>query len=310
MWNMAGDAGLARAIVSTKMNGENVDFSALLNSLHNTFGQECMPLMLPIGHGNGFTGVVDLLGISKEVPCEEAGDVEVSRKELIEAIASVDDESLENYLDGQEIETLKLHECFRKAIINRTVVLVLCCAGKKELGKEQQEIEGAIPGDIITISKEKGIIETLEKGILSHNQIVDVRAVLYDGSFHNVDSSEAAFKIAASKAFQKAFQNAKPVLLEPVVTLEVTIPSEFMGDIIGNISSRRGHIEGMESHGDLQMVKTSISLAEVANYETELKSMTHGRGSYSMEFSHYDIVPSHLAGAIIAQSKKESVSEN
>ncbi|MCP5004881.1 MAG: elongation factor G, partial [Planctomycetes bacterium] len=164
-------------------------------------------------------------------------------------------------------------------------------------------VGGAIPGQYIP-AVEKGIRETLEKGILCGNQIVDVKVALYDGSFHNVDSSEAAFKMAASKGFQIAFQSAKPVLLEPIVNLEITIPSEFMGDVTGNIASRRGRVQGMDSFGDLQVVKVGISLAEVANYETELKSMTHGRGSYTMEFSHYDVVPSNIAQAVIVQAKK------
>ncbi len=98
--------------------------------------------------------------------------------------------------------------------------------------------------------------------------------------------------------------------LEPIVNIEVTIPSEFMGDIIGNLSSKRGRIQGMDSFGELQVVKANIPMAEVVNYETELKSMTGGRGSYSMEFSHYDIVPSHLVQTIIAQAKKESESKS
>ncbi|MCP4268471.1 MAG: elongation factor G, partial [Candidatus Brocadiaceae bacterium] len=150
-----------------------------------------------------------------------------------------------------------------------------------------------------------GLRETIAKGVISNNPIVDVKVVLYDGSFHNVDSSEAAFKIAASKAFNLAFDDAKPVLLEPIVNLEVTIPSEFMGDVTGSLSSKRGRVQGMDSYGDLQVVKAGIPMEEVKNYETELKSMTSGRGSFTMEFSHYDIVPSHLVPAIIAQAKKE-----
>ena len=174
---------------------------------------------------------------------------------------------------------------------------------------ESKIVGGAIPAQYVP-AVEKGIGEITKKGILSGNPIVDTKAVLYDGSFHTVDSSEAAFKIAASKAFQIAFSNAKPVLLEPVVTIDVTIPSGFMGDITGNLSSRRGRIQGVDSFGDIQVVKASIPMSEVANYETELKSMTGGRGSYSMEFSHYDVVPSHLAHAIIDQAKKESESES
>ena len=566
MWNIAREAGLARMVVITKMDGENIDFPVLLDSIQNAFGPECLPLMLPVGHGAGFKGVVDILNLPGEVPGDVIGDVKDSREKLIEAIVSVCDEQLEKYLEGQEIEIEKLKGCFSTAIASGSIVPILCCENKKSLGveeivdvianfapspengisrtyivdmekgeeeeievsksapfsaqvfksvtdpfvgklsffrvfsgtlenqlgfynvrtkknekvghvfrtfgKEQEEIKKVIPGDIITVSKvediyvsdtlcssqkivrfkdikfpnpmvslavkpkgrgaeqkiggtltklteedptfkvsrdsqthelvitgmsnlhlnvilsrlkrrfeievdtsppkipyketitanakaqykhkkqtggrgqygevyirieplqrgagiefkteivggaipnqyipavEKGLKETTKKGILSNNPIVDVKVALYDGSFHNVDSSEAAFKIAASKAFHMAFDKAKPVLLEPVVTIEVTIPSEFMGDITGNLSSRRGRIQGMDSFGELQVVKASIPMEEVKNYETELKSMTGGRGSYSMEFSHYDIVPSHLVQAIIARAKKESESKD
>jgi elongation factor G len=565
MWNIASEAGLARMVIVTKMDGENIDFAALLSSIQGTFGSECVPLMLPVGIGSGVKGVVNILNLPDEVPGDVIGNAQDYHEKLLEGIVSVDDELLEKYLDGQEIKTEKLYEYFCKSIVSGKVVPILCCSSKKDIGikeiletitdfapspengisrtvivdmgkgeeekldvsksapfsaqvfksvtnpfvgklsffrvfsgtlenqlefynvrakknekvghifrtfgKEQEEIKGAIPGDIITVSKvedisvsdtlcssqkivkfkdikfptpmmslavkpksrgaeqkisgtltklaeedhtfkfsrdsqtnellitgmsnlhldvilsrlksrfdievdtsppkipyketitanaqaqykhkkqtggrgqygevyirieplqrgggiefksevvggaipsqyipavEKGIKETTKKGILSGNPVVDTRVILYDGSFHNVDSSEAAFKIAASKAFQMAFDNAKPVLLEPIVNIEVTIPSEFMGDITGNLSSRRGRIQGMDSYGELQVVKANIPMAEVVNYESELKSMTGGRGSYSMEFSHYDIVPSHLVQAIIAQSKKEAESE-
>jgi len=136
-----------------------------------------------------------------------------------------------------------------------------------------------------------------------------VKVSLYDGSFHAVDSSEAAFKLAASKAFQKAFMEAKPVLLEPIVNIEITFPSEFMGEISGNLTGRRGRIIGMDTIGKMQVIKASVPMAEVTRYETELKSMTGGRGSYSMELSHYDVVPSHIAQNIVAQGKKEEEEE-
>jgi len=569
MWDIASEAGLARVVVITKMDGDNIDFPALLDSIQNTFGEECLPLMLPVGHGSGFKGVVDIFNLPEEVPEDVIGDVDECREKFLEGIVCVCDETMEKYLDGQEIEVEKLHGCFTTAVASGSVVPILCCDNKKDMGvkeivdviarftpspekglvrkyvgvegdedtaeekdvevsksvpfsaqvfksitdpfvgklsffrvysgelkkhpeiynvrtkknekighmfrtfgKEQQEIDESIPGDIVTISKvedmsvsdtlcdphakvkfkdikfpnpmaslaiepksrgaeqkisealnrlvaedstfkvsrdaqthelvitgmsnlhldvimsrlksrydievearqpkiphketittkanaqykhkkqtggkgqygevylrieplergggfefaskivggaipsqyvpavEKGLRETIAKGILSNNPIVDVKVELYDGSFHNVDSSEAAFKIAASKAFNLAFNDAKPVLLEPVVNIEVTIPSEFMGDITGNLSSRRGRVQGMDTFGDLQVLKASIPMDEIKNYETELKSMTGGRGSYTMELSHYDIVPSHLAQAIIAQAKKEAEKVN
>ena len=565
MWDIAGDAGLARMVVITKMDGDNIDFPALLESIQDAFGEECLPLTLPVGHGSEFKGVVDIFNLPEEIPEDVIGDVDGCREKFLEGIVCVCDETMEKYLDGQEIEVEKLHGCFTTAVASGSVVPILCCDNKKGLGiediaavisqytpspenglirkcvgaegdeaaaeekdvevsksapfsaqvfksitdpfvgkmsffrvysgelkghpevynvrteknekighmfktfgKEQQEISGAIPGDIVTISKiedisisdtlcdphvkvrfkdikfptpmaslaiepksrgaeqkisetlhrlvvedstfkvsrdvqthelvvtgmsnlhldvilsrlknryeievesrqpkiphketitkkanaqykhkkqtggkgqygevylrieplergsgfeyvskivggaipsqyipavEKGLRETIAKGILSNNPIVDVKVELYDGTFHNVDSSEAAFKIAASKAFHLAFDDAKPVLLEPVVNIEVTIPSEFMGEITGNLSSRRGRVQGMDAFGDLQVVQASIPMDEVKNYETELKSMTGGRGSYTMELSHYDIVPSHLVPAIIAEAKKDA----
>ena len=569
MWDITSESGLARLVVITKMDGENIDFPMLLESVQNSFGPECLPLMLPVGHGSAFKGVVDILDPPKEVPGDVIGDVEESREKLVEGIVSVCDEQLEMYLDGKEIKLETLQGCFSTAIASGSIVPVLCCENKegigvegvvdviakytpspekssackcssvegdkvseeekevevsksapfsaqvfksitdpfvgklsffriysgtleghpeiyntrskknekighmfKTFGKEQQEIKSAIPGDIVTISKvddisvsdtlcdpdaivkfedikfpnpmaslaiepksrgaeqkisetlnrlvsedstfkvsrdaqthelvitgmsnlhldvilsrlknryeievdarqpkipyketitgkassqykhkkqtggkgqygevyirieplergsgfefvrkivggsipsqyipavEKGLRETIAKGVLSNNPIVDVKVELYDGSFHNVDSSEAAFKIAASKAFNLAFNDAKPVLLEPIVNLEVTIPSEFMGDITGSLSSKRGRVQGMDSFGELQVVKAGIPMDEIKNYETELKSMTGGRGSFTMEFSHYDIVPSHLVQAIITEAKKETEKES
>jgi elongation factor G len=169
-------------------------------------------------------------------------------------------------------------------------------------------VGGRIPGQYIP-AVEKGIRETLVKGVLAGCPVVDVKVILYDGSYHTVDSSEAAFKLAASKAFQRAFMDAKPVLLEPIVNLEITIPSEFMGEISGNLTSRRGRIIGVDTLGKMQVIKATVPMAEVTRYETELKSMTGGQGSYSMEFSHYDIVPSHIAQNIIAQGKKKEEEE-
>ena len=565
MWDIAGDAGLARVVVITKMDGDNIDYPSLLDSIQNAFGEECMPLMLPVGHGSGFKMVVDIFNMQGDVPGEVIGDVDKCREKFLEGIVCVCDETMEKYLDGQEIEIEKLHGCFTTAVASGSIVPILCCDNKKGLGieeivdviskftpspekglvrkyvgvegdelaaeekdvkvskdapfsaqvfksitdpfvgklsffriysgtleghpeiynsrskknekighmfkafgKEQEEMKSAIPGDIVTISKiddisvsdtlcdpntkvkfkdikfpnpmaslaiepksrgaeqkisetlnrlvaedstfkvsrdvqthelvvtgmsnlhlevilsrlksryeidvdsrqpkiphketittkasaqykhkkqtggkgqyaevylrieplergagfefttkivggaipsqyipavEKGLRETIAKGILSNNPIADVKVELYDGTFHNVDSSEAAFKIAASKAFRLAFDDAKPVLLEPVVNIEVTIPSAFMGEITGNLSSRRGRVQGMDAFGDLQVVQASIPMDEVKNYETELKSMTGGRGSYTMELSHYDVVPSHLVPAIITEAKKDA----
>jgi len=164
-------------------------------------------------------------------------------------------------------------------------------------------VGGVIPRQYIP-AVEKGIREILDAGIIAGYPVVDVKSRIIDGSYHDVDSSEASFKVAAAKAFRDAFEKSKPVLLEPIVLMEVTIPSRFMGDISSDLNGRGARIQGMDSIGDLQIIKALAPLREVQKYSTELRSLTAGEGSYSVTFSHYDLVPSSKVDAIIAQSKK------
>lgn len=150
---------------------------------------------------------------------------------------------------------------------------------------------------------EKGVVEAANRGVLAGFPLVDFKCTLLDGKFHAVDSSEIAFKIAASMAFKEAVLEAQPVLLEPVMDVEITVPDDNMGDVIGDLNSRRGHIQGMEPLGDQQMIKAKIPLAEVLTYAPDLNSMTGGRGTYTLEFSHYDDVPGHIAPKVIEEIK-------
>ncbi|HWH07515.1 MAG TPA: elongation factor G, partial [Candidatus Paceibacterota bacterium] len=161
---------------------------------------------------------------------------------------------------------------------------------------------GVIPGEYIP-AVEKGMRESLSRGILAGYPIVDVSIDLYDGSYHDVDSSEIAFKIAASMAFQEAAQKAKPVILEPIMRVEVVVPEQFMGDVTGSLSGKRGAIEGMEERGMNKVVNAKVPLSEMFGYTTTLRSMTEGRGSMTMEFDHYEVVPSNVAQEIIAARK-------
>ena len=161
---------------------------------------------------------------------------------------------------------------------------------------------GVIPGEFIP-AVEKGIREALSRGILAGYPIVDVSIDLYDGSYHDVDSSEIAFKIAASMAFQDAAQKAKPVILEPIMKVEVVVPEQFMGDITGSLSGKRGAIEGMEDRGMNKAIHAMVPLSEMFGYTTTLRSMTEGRGSMTMEFSKYEVVPQNVAQDIIASRK-------
>ena len=156
---------------------------------------------------------------------------------------------------------------------------------------------------------EKGVRETMEKGVLAGYPVVDVQVVLYDGSYHPVDSSEMAFKIASSMAFKKGFMDAKPVLLEPIFSVEVRTPEEFMGDVIGDLNKKRGKILGMEPDGKYQIVKALAPQSELTKYAIDLRSMTQGRADFNINFDHYEEVPAHQAEVIIAEAKKQMTDE-
>ncbi|MFY9501365.1 MAG: elongation factor G [bacterium] len=169
---------------------------------------------------------------------------------------------------------------------------------------EETIFGGAVPKQYIP-AVEKGIREAMEEGVLAGYPVVDFKVNLYDGSYHTVDSSELAFKIAAIQAFRKAMEQANPVLLEPIMNLEVLVPEAYMGDVIGDLNSKRGRILGMEPKGSMQLIKAQVPLAELSKYAIDLRSLTQGRGSFEMSFDHYEEVPARTAEAIIAQAQKE-----
>jgi elongation factor G len=156
---------------------------------------------------------------------------------------------------------------------------------------------GAVPSEFIP-AVEKGIEEALESGVKAGYPMVDVRVTLTDGSYHDVDSSEMAFKVAGSMALREAARRAKPVLLEPVMSVEVVTPEEFMGDVIGDLNRRRGRIEGMEPRGNTQVIRAFVPLAQMFGYATDLRSQTQGRATYTMQFDRYAEMPSALAEEI------------
>lgn len=163
-------------------------------------------------------------------------------------------------------------------------------------------VGGAIPKEFIS-PVEAGIKEAMSTGVLAGYPVIDVKVTLFDGSYHDVDSSEIAFKIAGSMAFKSGVLKSKPVLLEPMMKVEVVVPDQYMGDVIGDLNSRRGRIEGMEAHKGIQTIKAKVPLATMFGYATGLRSLTQGRGTYSMEFCEYDEMPKSLAEDIIAKSK-------
>jgi len=166
-----------------------------------------------------------------------------------------------------------------------------------------QVVGGAIPRNYIP-AVEKGILEGMERGPVAGYPVVDLRVILYDGSTHAVDSSELAFKLAGRLAFRKAMTQAKPTLLEPIMTVEVIAPGECMGDIVGDLNSKRGRVLGIEAKGRNQAVKANVPLSEMLEYDSRLRSITGDRGDYSMEFSHYEEVPAHLQEKIVAEAKR------
>jgi elongation factor G len=159
-------------------------------------------------------------------------------------------------------------------------------------------VGGVIPREYIP-AVEKGIKEALTSGVLAGYPVVDVRVTLTDGSFHEVDSSEMAFKIAGSMAFKDACKKASPVILEPIMKTEVTVPEDYMGDVIGDLNSRRGKIVSMEPVNKIEHIKANVPLSEMFGYSTTLRSLTQGRGNYSMEPSHYEEVPKQIADKIL-----------
>lgn len=169
---------------------------------------------------------------------------------------------------------------------------------------ENKVVGGVIPKEFIN-PIEAGVRQAMESGVVAGYPMVDIKVIVYDGSFHEVDSSEAAFKVAGSMALKAGAEKANPVLLEPYVKVEVTVPEEYMGDVIGDLNSRRGRIDGMEPRNGVQVINAYVPLSEMFGYSTDLRSKTQGRGNYSMEVSFYDEVPKNIADAVVAKNKGE-----
>ncbi|NCN53011.1 elongation factor G [Candidatus Wolfebacteria bacterium] len=183
---------------------------------------------------------------------------------------------------------------------------VLLKVEPSEVGKGFEFVDavkgGSIPSEFIPAVK-KGVRESLDKGVVAGYPITDVKVTLYDGSYHDVDSSEMAFKLAGSMAFQEAAKKAKPIILEPIMKVQVIVPAEFFGDITGDLSSKRGRIESMDDRSGAKVIDSKVPLSEMFGYATNLRSLTQGRGAFSMEFSHYEEVPKNVA-ELIKEGKK------
>ncbi len=169
-------------------------------------------------------------------------------------------------------------------------------------------VGASIPRQFIP-AVEKGVAEQMTRGIIASSEVVDVQVELYDGKHHAVDSDENSFKMAGARALKDAFLKASPILLEPIMKVEISVPSRFFGDVSGNLNNRRGHILGMEMEGDFQIIQAEVPLVEMQTYSTPLRSMTHGEGNFKMEFGRYDQVPSHLQEEVVAQMGSEDAEE-
>ena len=173
---------------------------------------------------------------------------------------------------------------------------------------ENRIVGGAIPKTYIP-AVEKGVQEAMAQGVLAHYPMVDVKVAVYDGSYHDVDSSEMAFKIAGSMGFKKGVMDCKPILLEPIMLLNVVVPAETVGDVMGDLNSKRGKVLGVEADGDNQIIRAHVPMASVLNYAPELRAITGGRGEFEVEFDHYEDVPDHIASKIIEEAQKEHEQE-
>ena len=169
---------------------------------------------------------------------------------------------------------------------------------------ETQIVGGAISGSFIP-SIEKGIQQGLVEGVVAGYPVGDVKAVVYDGKMHPVDSKDVAFQVAASHAFKEAMQQARPVLLEPVMLVKVRVPDRFTGDVISDLNTRRGRILGMDSEGSVSVVSAHVPMSEIQSYSADLRSMTGGRGAYSLKFDRSDDVPQNVADRVLAERKQD-----
>jgi elongation factor G len=168
----------------------------------------------------------------------------------------------------------------------------------------ERVVGGTVPRNFIP-AVEKGVLEAYPEGILAGYPVIGVKTTLYDGSFHPVDSSEICFKIAGAGAFKKGFADGRPILLEPIMNLKVTMPNDLTGDIISDLNTKRARVMGMNPQGDVNNIEAQAPLAEIQRYAIDLKSMTQGRATYTMEFDHYEEVPAQITQKIIAQKQAE-----
>ena len=380
VWRQADRYHVPRIIFVNKMDRVGADFDMCVKMVRERFGANVVPIHLPLGSGELFTGIIDLIRqveivyddaslgkkyVEGPVPAALRDKVAEMRHHLLESIVEQDDAILHKYLEEHELSeedpTFRVHsdaetaqtiisgmgelhlevlvermrrefkvdanvgrpqvayrETVRKRVEEVEGKFIRQTGGRGQYGHvvinmepgqpgtgfvfEDNIVGGVIPREYIG-PVEQGVKEALENGVLAGYPMVDVKVELVDGSYHDVDSSEMAFKIAGSMAVKEAARQAHPVLLEPMMDVEVVTPSDYMGDVIGDLSARRGKIGGMTQRADAQVVAATVPLSEMFGYSTTLRSMSQGRAIYSMQFSHYQEVPKSKAEEIVSKVK-------
>ena len=199
-----------------------------------------------------------------------------------------------------------VNQALKEFVENRKRLNLMDLGGKIEFAEDV--VGGSVPKNFIP-AVEKGVYEAAVEGVVAGYPLTDVRAVLYDGKYHDVDSSEMSFKIAGREAIKSGVMDASPVLLEPIVTMSVTVPDQYMGDVIGDLNSKRARVLGMEQAHGMASISATAPLSEVQRYSTDLRSITQGRGSFTMTFDHYEEVPNHIAVVIVEKAKKDKEQE-
>ncbi len=328
----AGDIGVAVKLKDTHAGNTLTTKDAKVSIKPITFPKPVMDVAIrPKKKGDEEKIASGLTKLHSEDPTFELKADAALKQQVLYAQGSTHIEVLMDKLQkrfGVECELMKPKVPYRETVISKSETQYRHkkqSGGRGQFGDVHIRIEpnvrgggfefldeikgGVIPGKFIP-AVEKGIVEAMQDGNLCGAPIVDVKVALYFGSYHDVDSSDMAFKIAGLMAFRDGYMKAKPVILEPICNIEVLVPDEFTGDVMGDLSSRRGKIAGMEREGSSQRIKATVPQSELYQYSVDLRSMTQGQGFYSMEFDRYEQVPHEIAQKIIAEAQAAKQAES
>lgn len=341
VWRQANKYHVPRLAFVNKMDRPGADFFRVVQMMIDRLKANPVPIVIPIGAEEHFTGVVDLVKMRAilwddatqgmtfsygPVPDDLLATAREWREKMVSAAAEASDALMDKYLETGELDEAEIVAGLRQRTVKGEIQAVLCGSAFKNKGVQRMldavvelmpsPLEpgsgfvfedatkgGVVPREYIP-SVEKGLREAMGTGVLAGYPVVDVKATLTFGSYHDVDSSEMAFRMAAIFGFREGARKADPVILEPVMHVEVETPEEYAGNIMGDLSSRRGMVQGMEERFGSQIIRADVPLAEMFGYSTTLRSMSQGRATYSMEFHNYAEAPRNVADEIIASRAK------